>query len=85
MNRYTPTAKARWVQGPTRATVLIQADVRHHSQANILVFVARNGRDWNYIIPMKRIAPRRNVTIWSACLADYRHSGRLCFNLEGSG
>lgn len=48
-----------------------QADVRHFDQADLLVFIARNGKDWPFIIPMADIAPRRHVAIWSYCPADY--------------
>lgn len=48
-----------------------QANVRHHHQADLLVFIARNGRNWPYIIPMQHIAPRRNIAIWSYCPGDY--------------
>ena len=48
-----------------------QADVRHYDQADLLVFIARNGQDWPFIIPMADIAPRRHVAIWSYCPADY--------------
>ena len=42
-----------------------QCDVRHHDQADLLVFIARNGQDWPFVIPMSHIAPRRNIAIWS--------------------
>lgn len=42
-----------------------QCDVRHHDQADLLVFIARNGQDWPFVIPMAHIAPRRNIAIWS--------------------
>lgn len=48
-----------------------QADVRQHHEADLLVFITRNGRDWPFVIPMADIAPRRNVAIWSYCPADY--------------
>jgi len=48
-----------------------QADIRHHDQAELVVFIARNGRDWPFVIPMGDIAPRRNIAIWSYCPADY--------------
>ncbi|MCB0191924.1 MAG: hypothetical protein KDJ65_08270 [Anaerolineae bacterium] len=42
-----------------------QCDVRHHDQADLLVFIARNGQDWPFVIPMNHIEPRRNIAIWS--------------------
>lgn len=49
-----------------------QANVRHHyPEADILIFYARNGSDWPFIIPLADIAPRRNVTIWSHCPGDH--------------
>lgn len=43
-----------------------QANVRHHDQADPLIFIARQGREcWPFIIPMSHIGPRRNVAIWS--------------------
>ncbi len=49
-----------------------QANIRHHDQADLLVFIARNGQDWHFVIPMKRIVPRHNIAIWSPCPAHYR-------------
>lgn len=40
--------------------------------ADVLVFIARNGRDWPYVIPIERIRPRNHIAIWSPCPADYR-------------
>lgn len=54
-----------------RASGRYQYDVRHHDQIDLLIFIARNGRDWPFIIPMTAIAPRRNIAIWSACPEDY--------------
>lgn len=48
-----------------------QADVRHHDQADLLVFIARNGQDWPFVIPMADIAPRRNIAIWSYYPRNY--------------
>jgi hypothetical protein len=48
-----------------------QADIRHHDQADLLVFIARNGQDWPFVIPMVDVAPRRHIAIWSYCPADY--------------
>jgi len=43
-----------------------QANIRH-DQADLLVFIARNGQDWPFVIPMADIAPRRNIAIWASC------------------
>ena len=48
-----------------------QCDVRHHDQADLLVFLARNGQDWPFVIPMTHIVPRRNIAIWSYHPEDY--------------
>ncbi len=48
-----------------------QADVRHHDQADLLVFIARNSQDWPFVIPMADIAPRRNIALWSYHPEDY--------------
>lgn len=40
--------------------------------ADLVIFIARNGQDWPYVIPMRAIKPRRNIAIWTACPADYR-------------
>jgi hypothetical protein len=57
-----------------------QANVRHHRHAEILVFIARNGRDWPFVIPLPEIYPRTNVTIWAACPDD--HHGRWAQYLD---
>lgn len=43
----------------------------HNAVADLLIFIARNGRDWEFVIPMADISPRKNIAIWSACPADY--------------
>jgi len=48
-----------------------QADVRHHNQADLLIFIARNSQDWPFVIPMADIAPRRNIALWSYHPEDY--------------
>jgi hypothetical protein len=57
-----------------------QADIRRHDQADLLVFIARNGQDWPFVIPMVDVAPRRHIAIWSYCPADY--SGQWAIYLE---
>lgn len=42
-----------------------QCNVRHH-QAEVLVFICRNGRDWPFVIPLAEVFPRTNITIWAA-------------------
>jgi hypothetical protein len=42
-----------------------QCNVRHH-QADILVFICRNDRDWPFVIPLDEVYPRMNITIWAA-------------------
>lgn len=42
-----------------------------HNDADLVVFIARNGKDWPFVIPMPVIAPRRNIALWSECPADY--------------
>lgn len=48
-----------------------QANIRHHHQADLVIFVARNGRDWPFVIPMAQLGNRANIAIWSQCPADY--------------
>lgn len=47
-----------------------QANLRHH-EADILIFIARNGRDWPFVIPMAVLGSRNNIAIWSYCPGDY--------------
>lgn len=47
-----------------------QAHVKNHA-ASLLIFIARNGRDWPFIIPMAAVAPRQNIAIWSYNPAKY--------------
>jgi hypothetical protein len=48
-----------------------QANI-HHDQADLVVFIARNGQDWPYVIPMTEIGQRHNIAIWSKCPGDYK-------------
>jgi len=43
----------------------------HHHRADLVVFIARNGSDWPYIIPMAAIKPRLNIAISSKCPGNY--------------
>lgn len=45
-----------------------QAHIRNH-QHDLVIFIARNGRDWPFVIPAKAVPPK-NLTIWSACPGD---------------
>lgn len=45
-----------------------QAAIRNHDH-DLLIFVARNGRDWPFVIPAE-IVPRTNLTIWTPCPGD---------------
>jgi hypothetical protein len=47
-----------------------QANIRQHLDADLVVFVARNGQDWPFVIPMPEIRGRGNIAIWSRCPAD---------------
>jgi hypothetical protein len=51
-----------------------QVDVRSSQSADcdLLVWIARNGRDWHYIIPMSDLGSHRNLAIWSQCPGNYR-------------
>jgi hypothetical protein len=42
-----------------------------HNEADLLIWIARNGQDWTYIIPMAVVGTRRNIAIPSACPGDY--------------
>jgi len=49
-----------------------QANIRRHKDAaDVLIFIARNGRDWPFVIPMGQVGSRRNIAIWSACPGNY--------------
>lgn len=50
---------------PYRTGGRYQACIRNH-QHDLLVFVARNGKDWPFIIPGP-LVPKTNLTIWTAC------------------
>lgn len=52
----------------------------HHFEADVVVFVARNGQDWPFVIPMADVFPRRNVSIWSQCPANYTGIWRQYMN-----
>lgn len=52
----------------------------HHHNADVLVFIARNGKDWPFVIPMADICPRTNIAISSYCPGDY--SGQWAAYLE---
>ena len=52
----------------------------HHHQADVVVFIARNGSDWPYVIPMAAIKPRLNIAISSKCPGNY--SGQWARYLE---
>ena len=56
-----------------------QANIRH-DQADLLIFIARNGRDWSFVIPMADVFPRNNITIWSHCPGE--HLGQWARYLE---
>lgn len=56
-------------QAPASRAGRFQASI--HNEADLVVFIARNGRDWPFVIPMPAIAPRRNIALWSGCPADY--------------
>lgn len=47
-----------------------QAHIRNH-QHDLVVFIARNGRDWPFVIPAERVPPT-NLTIWTPCPGDSR-------------
>jgi hypothetical protein len=49
-----------------------QARIHQHKAADLVVFIARNGQDWPFVIPMPDIGSRHNLAIWSPCPADYR-------------
>jgi hypothetical protein len=63
----------------SQASGRYQANIRH-DQAELLVFIARNGRDWVYVIPMGDVTPRHHIAIWSYCPGDY--TGRWAAYLE---
>lgn len=52
----------------------------HHHHADLVIFIARNGSDWPYVIPMAAIAPRHNIAISSRCPGTY--SGQWACYLE---
>lgn len=56
-----------------------QANIRH-GKADLVVFIARNGSDWPYIIPMNEIGQRHNIAIWSKCPGDYKGQWQAYLN-----
>jgi hypothetical protein len=56
-----------------------QANIRH-DQADLLVFITRNGRNWPFVIPMADVVPRNNITIWAYCPGN--HIGQWAKYLE---
>ena len=57
-----------------------QCNIRAGQEFDILVFVARNGQDWHYVIPVEALKQRRNIAIWSLCPGDYRGQWRSYLN-----
>lgn len=50
-----------------------QADIRHQSaDVDLIIWIARNRRDWHYVIPAPDLRGRRNIAIWSECPGHYR-------------
>jgi hypothetical protein len=67
--------------GKNKGRSRYQADVRQSPvEVDLVLFVAQNGRDWVYVIPIAAIGQRRNISIWSACPASYH--GRWAVYLE---
>ncbi len=49
-----------------------QADIRQSADVDLIIWIARNGRDWHYVIPAPDLKGRRNIAIWSECPGHYR-------------
>lgn len=53
---------------PWGSTGRYQAAIRNHEH-DLVIFIARNGRDWPFILPAL-VVPPKNLTIWTKCPAD---------------
>lgn len=49
-----------------------QANIRQHTAVDLLIFLAKNGAWWPYLIPIAAIGSHHNIAIWSACPGDYK-------------
>lgn len=50
-----------------------EANIRRHQQdTDLVIFLAKNGTWWPYIIPIAAIGQRHNISIWSYCPGDYK-------------
>jgi len=54
-----------------------QANLRQHRDVDLVIFMAKNGTWWPYIIPIQAIGKRRNIAIWSECPGDYKGQWRI--------
>jgi hypothetical protein len=57
-----------------------EANIRQHKDTDVLIFLAKNGSWWPYIIPISAIGQRQNIAIWSACPADYKGQWAIYLN-----
>lgn len=51
-----------------------QSNLRKNDQADLLIFLLKNGVYWPFVIPTHIIGQRRHIAIWSACPGD--HTGQ---------
>lgn len=57
-----------------------QANIRQHRDVDVVLFLAKNGAWWPYVIPVGAIGRRANIAIWSACPGDYRGQWSIYLN-----
>lgn len=51
-----------------------EANLRRNDKADLVLFLAKNGIYWPFIIPMDAIGKRRHICIWSTCPGN--HTGQ---------
>jgi hypothetical protein len=54
-----------------------QANIRQKKDVDLIIFFAKNGDWWPYIIPITAIGRRSNIAIWSECPGDYQGQWRV--------
>lgn len=58
-----------------------EANIRHDSkEVDLIIFLAKNGSWWPYVIPSAAVGQRHNIAIWSACPGDYKGQWSIYLN-----
>lgn len=57
-----------------------EANIRQNKDTDLLIFLAKNGTWWPYIIPIAAIGQRHNIAIWSYCPGDYKGQWSIYLN-----